>query len=124
MGKEYVVMGARLECSMGTAPSNLIILPQHRVQLKGKFRGNIGDAKPMVNVLPFGMCKSMANPTVASATAAAMGALTPMPCTPACSVWIGGKTDVLVDNMPALLNTDKAVCPLGAGMITIKDSGQ
>jgi hypothetical protein len=117
-------MGAQLECTMGAAPSNLIVLPQHRVQLGGKFKANIGDCKPFVNVLPFGTCKSMANPAVASATAAAMGVLTQMPCTPTCSMWLGGKTDVLLDGIPALMTGDKAVCPLGAGMIEVKQSGQ
>ena len=78
----------------------------------------------MTNVMPFGMCKSMTNPAVAAATAAASGVLTPQPCTPACSAWIGGKTLVLVGSKPSLLKGDKAVCPLGAGMIEVKDSGQ
>lgn len=124
MAKEYAVMGASLQCTMGSANQKLIVLPQHRVQLNNKFKANIGDCKPFVNVPPFGMCKSMANPAVAAATAAAMGVLTQMPCTPACAMWIGGKTDVLVDGMPALMKGDKAVCPLGAGMIEVKDSGQ
>jgi len=50
--------------------------------------------------------------------------LTPMPCVPACAMWLGGKTDVLVGGMPALMTGDKAVCPLGAGMIEVKQSGQ
>ena len=124
MAKEYTVLGAQLKCPMGTAPSSLIVLPQHRVQLGGKFKANIGDCAPMVNVPPFGLCKSMANPAVAAATAANKGALTPMPCTPTCSIWIGGKTDLLIDGMPALMKGDKAVCPLGASMIEVKDSGQ
>lgn len=124
MGKEYVVMSAQLECTFGSAPSNLVVLPQHRIQLKGKWRANIGDAKPFVNVLPFGLCKSLANPAVAAATSANRGTLTPMPCTPACSIWIATKTDLLLDGMPPLLTGDKAVCPLGAGMIEVKQSGQ
>ena len=31
---------------------------------------NIMDNKPMLNILPFGMCASLANPTVAAATTA------------------------------------------------------
>ena len=65
----------------------------------------------------------MANPSVASATAAA-GVLTPQPCTPTCSIWIATKTDVCIEGEPALLTEDMALCPLGAGVIVVKDSGQ
>ena len=40
------------------------------------------DNKPFVNVLPFGLCTSLANPITAAQTAAALGVLTPGPCTP------------------------------------------
>jgi hypothetical protein len=109
MSKEYVVMGAQLECSLGVAPSNLVILPRNRVQLRGEYAANIGDAKPFVNIFPFGACK-ITSP--------------PKPCTPACTMWIGGKTDVLLGGLPRLLNSDKLVCTAGGGVITIKDSGQ
>jgi len=119
MSKEYAVMGARLECTHGTAPSNLVILPNRTVTLTGKLKANISDCKPMVNVMPFGMCQSPTNPGVIAAAGA------PVPCTPACSIWMGGKPDTLVQGMPALLTGDKAVClPPFAGMIEVKDSGQ
>jgi len=124
MPKEYVVDGAELECSMGSSSSNLVVLPVHRVKLTGKFKANIGDCKPIINVPPFGKCKSLANPAVAAATAANRGKLTPVPCTPTCSEWIPSKTDYLLDGMNPLMDTDNAVCPLGAGMIKITDSGQ
>ena len=72
----------------------------------------------MVNIMPFGMCSSPTNPNVI----AAMGS--PVPCTPTCVAWIGGKTDVLVQGLPALMTNHIAVCPLGAGNISIKSSGQ
>jgi hypothetical protein len=124
MPKEYVYMGAALKCPFGSAESKLMMTPQHRVQSGGKMKANIGDAKPFVNIMPFGTCKSMANPTVAAATAAAQGVLQQMPCTPVCTVWIGGKTNVLLDGMPALMKNDKLLCSFGQGMIEIKDSGQ
>ena len=124
MAKEYVISGATLKCSMGDSTSKLVVLPTSRVKLKGKPKANITDCKPMVNVKPLGKCKSMINPAVAAATAAAQGKLQPMPCTPMCSIWIGGKTNDLVGKKPALMKGDKAVCPLGAGMIQVKDSGQ
>ena len=124
MPKEYVVDGATIECNWGDSSSNLTVLPVHRVKLTDKYKANIGDCAPMVNVPPFGNCQSMANPTVAAATAANYGKLQPMPCTPACSAWIASKTDYKIDKMFPLLNTDKTTCPLGAGMIKITDSGQ
>jgi len=124
MAKEYVYMGATLKCPFGSAESKLMMTPQHRVQSSGKFKANIGDAKPMVNIMPFGTCKSMANPTVAAATAAANGVLQQMPCTPVTTIWIGGMANVRINNMPALTNKDKLLCTFGQGMITIKDSGQ
>ena len=124
MPKEYVVNGAKLECSQGKASSKLIVLPINRVMLDGKPKANISDCKPFVNVMPFGMCDSKTNPGVIAATAAAQGVHTPVPCTPTCSIWLGGKPNVLVGGMPALMKSDKAVCPLGAGKIQIKDSGQ
>lgn len=120
---EYAVAGAALSCAMGSADSKLVVIP-HGVQVGGKDKANIGDFAPFVNVMPFGTCKSMANPAVASATAAAMGVLTQMPCTPVCAMWMGGKPDVLVQGLPALMKGDKTVCSLGAGMIEVKDSGQ
>jgi hypothetical protein len=85
---------------------------------------NIMDHKPMVNVMPFGMCTSLANPTVAAATTAAMGALTPMPCLPVTPApWFTGAPTVLLGNMPALNNMSKLMCTWG-GMIQIINPGQ
>jgi hypothetical protein len=122
MGQQ-VCMGAMLQCSFGVAPSTLVVLPANRV-LTGTPAANIMDNKPMVNVPPFGMCQSMANPTVAAATAAALGVLTPMPCVPVTPApWIVGAPTVLIGNMPALNNTSKLMCIWG-GVIQITNPGQ
>jgi hypothetical protein len=122
MGQQ-VCMGAMLQCSFGVAPSTLVVLPASRV-LTGTPAANIMDNKPMVNVPPFGMCQSMANPTVAAATAAALGVLTPMPCVPVTTApWIVGAPTVLIGNMPALNNTSKLMCNWG-GVIQITNPGQ
>jgi hypothetical protein len=76
-----VVNGAQLMCSFGAAPSNLVVLPQNRVECSNQFAASIMDHIPMTNIMPFGMCLSLANPPVA--TAAALGVLTPQPCIPA-----------------------------------------
>lgn len=116
---KFVKSGTRIKCSFGTAPGTLQVLPTARVNLRGMPMATIMDFKPMVNITPCGMCQSLANPTVASATAAAMGVLTPMPCIPNTTTpWMPGKTDLLANNQPALLDNCKLTC-MWAGIIQI-----
>ena len=118
-----VCMGAQLKCSFGVAPSVLSVLPINRVLTKTP-DANIMDHLPMVNILPFGMCQSPANPMVAAATAAALGVLTPMPCIPVTPApWMPGCSTVMIANMPALNNSSKLNCIWG-GMIEIIYAGQ
>ena len=118
-----VCMGAMLQCSFGAAPSSLVVLPANCV-MTGTPAANIMDGKPMVNVMPFGTCSSLANPTVAAATAAAMGALTPMPCIPVTPApWAPGAATVTIGGMPALDNSSKLMCNWG-GVIQINNAGQ
>lgn len=120
---QLVCQGAMVQCSFGAAPSTLNVLPANAVMTSTPI-ANIMDNKPMVNILPFGMCSSLANPTVASATAAALGALTPMPCIPVTAApWAPGSPTVLVGNMPALNNSSKCMCNWG-GVIQITMPGQ
>lgn len=118
-----VVMGAVLQCSFGVAPSSLVVPPTSKV-LGPVPAANILDNKPMANILPFGMCQSPSNPTVAAATAAALGVLTPMPCVPATAApWVPGCPKVLVGNMPALDSNSKLMCSYG-GVIQVVSPGQ
>ncbi len=119
-----VCMGAMLQCSFGAAPSSLVVLPTNQVMASSIPAATIMDNKPMVNIPPFGMCNSLANPTVASATAAALGVLTPMPCIPVIPApWAAGSPTVLIGNMPALDNQSKLMCAWG-GVIQINSPGQ
>ena len=119
-----VVMGATLMCSFGTAPSSLSVLPASMVQACSMAAANIMDNKPMVNIMSFAMCSSPANPTVAAATAAAMGVLTPMPCVPATAApWTPGVPTVMIGGKPALNNSCKCLCSYG-GVISISVPGQ
>lgn len=118
-----VCAGAMLQCSFGNAPSNMMVLPNNAVMTKTPI-ANIMDNKPMVNILPFGMCSSLANPLVAAATAAALGVLTPQPCIPVTTApWAPGSVTVLIKNMPALNNSSKLMCAYG-GIISINNPGQ
>jgi hypothetical protein len=143
-------MGATLQCSFGVAPSTLVVLPIYPAPLPPPMAlrpmiptpppvvttpqvptpvvtmpvATIADSVPLVNVLPFGMCTSIANPTVASATAAALGVLTPMPCVPVpTGPWAPGSQTVLIGGVPALNNTSKLICAW-AGVISIINPGQ
>lgn len=118
-----VCMGAMLQCSFGVAPSSLVVLPANHVNTSVP-AANILDNKPIVNVPPFGVCSSPANPTVAAATAAALGVLTPMPCVPVTAApWAPGSTKVMLGKMPALESNSKLMCNWG-GVIQIVSPGQ
>jgi hypothetical protein len=120
----HVCNGAQLMCSFGLAPSNLVVLPVHLTFTGNQPAANINDHVPLVNIMPFGNCTTVSNPTVAAATAAALGVLTPMPCVPATPApWITGAPTVIEDNMPALDNTSKLMCIWG-GVIQIVVPGQ
>lgn len=115
---------ATLMCSFGVAPSTMIVLPQNKVMTSNMPAANIMDNKPIANIPPFGMCITPSNPAVASATAAALGVLTPMPCVPVIPApWVVGSPTVLLGNMPALNNTSTLMCAWG-GVITITVPGQ
>ena len=119
-----VVMGAMLQCSFGAAPSSMVVLPSNRTMAGGVPAATIMDHVPLMNIMPFGMCNSPANPMVAAATAAALGVLTPMPCIPATSApWVPGAPTATIGGMPALDNTCKLMCNW-AGVIQVTNPGQ
>lgn len=120
---QFVCAGALLQCSFGMAPSSFNVIDPMRPKLMGMPIGNINDNKPGANIPPFGMCQSMANPTVASATAAAYGVLTPMPCMPVIAApWAPGAPVQKMSNMPTLLNNCKCMCNWG-GVISVNFPG-
>ncbi|MBU1333149.1 MAG: DUF4280 domain-containing protein [Gammaproteobacteria bacterium] len=125
MGCPQVCSGAVLQCSFGVAPAVLNVLPINRTLTSSMPAANIMDHIPLVNIGTFGMCQSLANPMVAAATAAALGALTPMPCIPATAApWIpGGPPTLLLGNMPSLDANSTLMCSW-AGVIKINMPGQ
>ena len=120
-----VVTGAQIMCPFGTAPGTLNCTSQTTVLADGKPMCTIQDMAPNTNVTPFAMCTSLANPAVASATAAALGVLTPQPCTPTpAGPWMPGNPKVLVDSKVALTQDSSLMCALGGGKISIANPGQ
>lgn len=120
----FVAMGATLQCSFGVAPSTLVVTPEKGVLGTKLPIANIMDNVPIKNIPPFGMCNSIANPTVAAATAAALGVLTPMPCVPVIAgPWVPGHPKAMVKKMPVLNATSKCMCNWG-GVIQVLVPGQ
>lgn len=121
---QQVCNGAMLQCSMGMVPSSLVVLPVNRVNTTDQPDANIMDNIPLVNIMPFGMCMSPANPEVASATAAAFGVLTPMPCIPVTPApWTPGAPTVLLADFPTLDSTSTLMC-MWAGVIQVVSPGE
>ena len=111
-----VVMGSMCQCAFGATPMALPVTSEQTVMVCGSLQATIMD-----NKLPtFGMCSCPGNPTVAAATAAALGVLTPMPCVPVLAApWAPGAPTVLVCNKPLLNKDSMLTCSYG-GVITVK----
>ncbi len=123
MGKPVAVTGAMLVCPFGAAPATLVALPTPRVMIEGKPAATMSDGAPMVNIPSFGMCMSMANPTVAAATAAALGVLTPMPCLPMTTgVWLNPAARTTFGGRPALALGATCQCAYG-GVVQVVSPG-
>lgn len=124
MGLSYVIEGAKLKCSYGDKESVFQVPMHHKTFISGKPQGNIMDFKPMINIQPFGLCSSLANPAVAAATAANDGRLKKMPYVPATvTPWMNGKVDCLVGDAPAIMNNSTLVCRW-CGKIVVQEDGQ
>ena len=117
-----VVSGAMMLCSFGTAPGSLIVLPKNKVMAGNMPAANIMDYIPFVNIPPFVMCNSVANPATKRPPPVFF---TPAPCTPVIAApWIPGAPTKLIANMPALTDSCKCICTLGGGVISIVFAGQ
>ena len=64
MGK-FVTMGAMLQCSFGMAPTALIVNVPLRPKCGNMLMATTMDMVPGSNIPTFGMCQSLANPSVA-----------------------------------------------------------
>lgn len=118
---KMVISGAKLKCDQGLSPSSLTVLPTEGTTGDEQPSATIMDYQPMVNIAPFGMCKTQANPQVAAATAAAQGVLTPMPCVPVVTApWSPGSSIVTIRDKKALTSDSKCSCSW-TGSIEITD---
>ncbi len=116
-----VCTGATLQCSFGTTPATFAA---SGIQTSaGSPVGVVTDVEA-ANVPPFGMCMSLSNPQVASATSAADGILTPQPCLPVLvSPWSPGSAQVTINEVSALDDSCQCICTWG-GVVTVSAAGQ
>lgn len=115
-----VCTGATLQCSFGTTPATFAA---SGTQASATSPCGIVTDVAAADVPPFGLCMSMANPQVASATSAAGGTLTPQPCQPVLAPWTPGSTRVTINEVAALDDSSQCNCTWG-GVVTVTSAGQ
>lgn len=106
------VLGTPMFCTFGVAPSALIVEPT------GVFANDlpvasIMDFIPLVNIPPFALCSSPANPEVIALTIAKLGVFTPAPCIPLTIAPWEPPSNVLIDGLPALTEGCFTECAWG-----------
>ena len=113
---EPLVTGTLLHCSMGVAPAvfNATPLPGLPLVNGSLPAATVDQIVPGMNIPPFGMCQSMANPAVAAATAAAMGVMTPAPCVPTVAApWAPPAVSWVASGLPLATVESKCACAFG-----------
>lgn len=113
---ELLTTGCMLTCSFGLTPSAFIALdlPGKPVIMGALAAATMMEIAPIENILPFGMCSSLANPEVAAATAAALGVLTPMPCVPVVpDPWDPPSAILTYADLPLATIESKCLCAWG-----------
>lgn len=103
----YVTDFAQLQCTNGSIPGTLRVLPGPRPTIDGRAEANVRDTVPLVNLTPFGIC-----------------AATQKPCNmPTLQGWKGHSADTHVGGALALLDCSLNLCGLG-GQISVRQCGQ
>jgi hypothetical protein len=119
-----VCTGALSMCPFGAAPGSLTFLPASMLMGPSGPMGACTDCIPFLNVSPFGVCMSMANPITAAQTAAAAGVLTPGACIPTpAGTWLPSKPTIVGKTGPTLTNDSTLICSFG-GTIKINMPAQ
>jgi hypothetical protein len=122
--RKLVVHGAQLKCSYGTLPGVLWVSAANSVDGDRQCAATVNDYFPSTNVITFGQCTTLGNPSVAAMTAAAMGTPTPAPCVPVITApWTPGAPAVTINHVKVL--TDDSTCRCAwNGEIGITDAGE
>lgn len=122
MDKHIICEGDVFTCTEGMLSCKMNVTSQHEVTIQGKKIATKNDAA-INNLSGFGKCRTMQNPLVAAATAAANGVLQPQKCIP---VFINGwnNTKNAEINGISILNVNSVIKCVYGGRITVREIGQ
>jgi hypothetical protein len=113
----FVTSGTMLHCTMGASSAPLVV-PDPVVAATAPV-ATVVNSTPTTNVPSFGLCMSLGNPQVATATGLAQGVLTPQPCMPATGPpWSPGALTIQAGGLPCVLVSSICQCAYG-GVITV-----
>ncbi len=117
-----VTSGSFAECTCGTTPAELLADFDTGATADGSIVLTIDMIVAEVNIGSFGDCDSLLNPEVSTATAAAEGVLTPMPCVPVVvDSWTPGSLTASETGVGYVNDTSICTCSYG-GEISIVDA--
>jgi hypothetical protein len=116
-------MGAKLKCSFGSGPKDMVVLPiGMAMNAKTKPIGMQLDFVPMLNIPAFGNCNSPANP-MNWKMAGPVPVFVPSSCIPIPVMpWSPAGKKLKIGGNPALLESSKTMCAW-AGSITVDKPG-
>ena len=114
---KYVCEGDSVNCSMGSAPCKIKVVSNDKLFVENKKVATVNDYK-IPSISGFGMCKSMSNPKVEAATAAANGVLQPQPCEPVINSSWSGNTKLCAKGIMAITDKSHNKC-LYAGNLSV-----
>lgn len=117
MGKNYVLDGAKMKCTMGDKSASLKVRSQSKYKVQGKKVATMMDFVPGVNYLPlatFGTCK----PYKALPPPAQL--CTPIPMGP----WLQPHMTQKIQGKPAIIESSCLICSRAMGRITIQKTNQ
>jgi len=104
--RHYLVEGGQLECTLGTAPGEMVVTSQQKLTIKKKLKATSEDKIPKPPF--FGSCKcATPNP----------------PCSPVLQEWKQTSKKSRMGSKTFVMKNSKIECSKG-GMITVKDVGQ
>jgi hypothetical protein len=117
-----VHMGAKIKCSFGAGPKDMVVLPLAMTMNASKALAAQMDFVPMLNIPAFGQCKSPMNP-MNWKMVGPVPVFVPSSCIPVTvAPWSPVAKKLKIGGFPAMLDTSKTMC-IWMGSITVDKPG-